>query len=100
MKTHLTYLLVLAALLVGASLPATSSARGGTPHFEGKVVRVDRANHRFRIADLQRGSHRVYVTSATRFQRVTFKSLRRGMTVEAKVRRSGARWVATSVARN
>ena len=100
MKTPLTALVIAAALVVAAFIPTAAGAKTAGPHFEGKVVRVDRANHRFRVNDAERGSHRVYVTSKTRFQRVTFAGLRRGMVVDAKVRRSGGRWIATLVERN
>jgi hypothetical protein len=101
MKTPLTSLAIVAALAVAALIPTAAEAKhgNGVPHFEGKVVRVDRANDRFRVNDLERGSHRVYVNSKTRFQRVTFAGLRRGMTVDVKVRKSGGRWIATAVER-
>lgn len=96
----------LTAVAAGAALvPAGATARGGDnddgPQFEGRVVRVDRANHRFRINDRERGSHRVYVTSRTRYERVNgLRGLRRGMRVEVDIRRKNGRWIATEVERD
>ena len=96
----------LTAVAAGAALvPAGATARGGDnddgPQFEGRVVRVDRANHRFRINDRERGSHRVYVTSRTRHERVNgLRGLRRGMRVEVDIRRKNGRWIATEVERD
>ena len=107
MRNRLTLTAVAATTALAAIVPATSIARDDDgdrvsdgPHFEGKVVRVDRANDRFRIRDLERGSHRVYVTSKTRYERVNgLRGLRRGMEIEVGLRRSGGRWIATEVER-
>jgi hypothetical protein len=64
-------------------------------------VRVDRANDRFRINDHESGSHRVYVTSRTRYERVDgLRGLRRGMRIEVDIRRKNGRWIATEVERD
>jgi Cu/Ag efflux protein CusF len=87
----------LAALPAAAAEPTTSAA--AARHFEGTVVSVDRSARTFRLRDSERGTVRVKVTSATRFQRIAgFGGLKRGLTnVEATVRRSGGQWVASSV---
>ena len=96
----------LTAVAAGAALvPAGATARGGDnddgPQFEGRVVRVDRANHRFRINDRERGSHRVYVTSRTRYERVNgLRGLCRGMRIQVDLRRQNGRWIATEVERS
>jgi hypothetical protein len=96
----------LTAVAAGAALvPAGAAARGGDdddgPQFEGRVVRVDRANDRFRIRDHESGSHRVYVTSRTRYERVNgLRGLRRGMRIEVDIRRKNGRWIATEVERD
>jgi hypothetical protein len=96
----------LTAVAAGAALvPAGATARGGDdddgPQFEGRVVRVDRANDRFRIRDHESGSHRVYVTSRTRYERVNgLRGLRRGMRIEVDIRRKNGRWIATEVERD
>jgi hypothetical protein len=95
----------LTAVAAGSALvPAGATARGDDddgPQFEGRVVRVDRANHRFRINDRERGSHRVYVTSRTRYERVNgLRGLRRGMRIEVDIRRKNGRWIATEVERD
>jgi len=88
------------AALVPAAAVARDDDRDRGPEFEGKVTRVDRANDRFRINDRERGSHRVYVNSRTRYERVAgLRGLRRGMKIEVTVRRSDGRWIATEVER-
>jgi hypothetical protein len=54
----------------------------------------------FRLHDSERGTIRIKVTRSTRFQRIGGRSgLRKGLThVEATVKRSNGRWVATSFA--
>lgn len=94
MKKGIAGILVLAALL---ALPAVSSA--ATRQFEGTVTSVDRA---FRLHDAESGTIRIKVTSRTRFERLAgFSSLRKGLTrIEATVRRSNGRWVATLIERS
>jgi hypothetical protein len=89
-------LIATAALTIGA--PAASAQ---TRKYEGTVVSVDRSARTFRIHDSERGTIRVRVTSKTRFERVTFAGLRRGMrNIETTVRRSNGRWVALGVERS
>ena len=89
-------LIATAALAVGA--PTASAA---TRHYEGTVVSVDRSARTFSLRDSERGTIRIKVTSRTRFERVSFASLRSGASnIEATVRRSNGRWVATEVERS
>src|SRR5690349_25082325 len=89
-------LLATAALAVGAP-----TALAATRQYEGTVVSVNRSAHTFQLRDSERGTVRIKVTSNTRFERVTFSSLRAGASnIEATVRRSNGRWVATSVERS
>ena len=83
---------------VALAAPATASAA----QFEGTIVSVNRDNRTFRLHDSERGTVRIKVTRATRFERIAgFGSLRKGMTrIEATVRRSNGRWVASSVERS
>jgi Domain of unknown function (DUF5666) len=85
---------------VAAVAPATSVA--ATREFEGTVVSVNRSNHTFRLHDSERGTIRIKVTGSTRFERISgFSGLRKGMTrIEATVKRSNGRWVATEVERS
>ena len=85
---------------VAAVTPASSVA--ATRQFEGTVVSVNRTNHTFQLRDSERGTVRIKVTSNTRFERISgFSGLRKGMTrIEATVRRSNGRWVATLVERS
>jgi hypothetical protein len=81
---------------------APSAAASATRQFEGTVTSIDRGARTFRLRDSERGTVRVRVTSSTRFERISgFSGLRTGMTrVEATVRRSNGRWVATVVERS
>jgi hypothetical protein len=87
----------LAALALLA--PAASAA---TREYEGTVVSVDRGAHTFKLRDSERGTVRVKVVSATRFERISgFSALRAGQRrIEVTVRRSGDRWVAVTVERS
>jgi hypothetical protein len=88
---------VTAGSVAGAATTTTAGR-----HFEGTVVSVDRGARTFKLHDGERGTVRIRVTSATRFQRVNgFAGLRAGLTrIEATVRRSGGAWVATAVERS
>jgi hypothetical protein len=106
MKTTKLIPAALAALALGGATTATATAAGARSaaarHFEGRVVSVDRAARTFRLRDSGRGSVRIRVTSSTSFERIAgFGALRVGMRrVEATVRRSNGRWVATRVERS
>jgi hypothetical protein len=94
-KIFTTVLITAAALVIAA--PASAATR----QYEGTVVSVDRGARTFQIRDSERGTIRVKVTSNTRFQRVSFSSLRAGLSnIETTVRRSNGRWVAVSVERS
>src|SRR4051794_32459948 len=89
---------VLAAATLAAGAPTASAA---VRHYEGTVVSVDRSARTFFLRDAQRGTIRIKVTSGTRFERVSFAGLRSGSSnIEATVRRSNGRWVATAVERS
>ena len=96
MKT--TFLLI----IISAFLMSTGVASAATREYEGTVVSVNRDNRTFRLHDSERGTVRIKVTNRTRFQRIAgFGSLRTGMTaIEATVRRSGGRWIASTVERS
>jgi hypothetical protein len=65
------------------------------------VVSVDRDSRSFRLRDSERGTVTIRVTRRTRFERVTFSSLRSGArNIEATVHRSNGRWVASEVERS
>ena len=89
---------LLTAAALGAGTPAASAA---TRQYEGTVVSVNRSDRTFQLRDAERGTIRIKVTASTRFERVTFASLRAGAKrIEATVRRSNGRWVATEVERS
>jgi hypothetical protein len=85
---------VLAAAWVGPASAAT------VRHVEGRVVSVDRSASTFKLRDSERGTFTIHVSSTTKFERVSFSSLRAGRTVEATIRRSNGRWQATKVEPN
>ena len=90
-------LTIIAALALSGGV-----ASAATRHYEGTVVSINRDAKTFRLHDSQRGTIRVKVTRSTKFQRIGgFAGLRKGLTrVEATVKRSGGRWVATRVERS
>src|SRR3954451_21889479 len=97
MKSLIAIALVAIATL-SASVPVALAA---TREYEGTVVSVNRDNRSFRLRDAERGTVTIKVTGSTRFERVTFSSLRAGAKhIEATVRRSSGRWVATAVERS
>src|SRR3954462_783362 len=92
------------AVAVAAQPAATAApaAQAATRQFEGTVVSVNRDARTFRLRDAQAGTKRIKVTSNTRFQRIAgFSAPKPGMKrVEATVKRSNGRWVATKVERS
>ena len=93
---------LVALLTTVAAIALAAPAAASAAQFEGTVVSVNRDNRSFRLHDSERGTVRIKVTSATRFERIAgFGSLRAGMNrIEATVRRSNGRWVASSVERS
>jgi uncharacterized protein DUF5666 len=114
MRTKLTIAAATAALATGglaaagagataspttaAKAPTTASA-AATRHVEGGVTAVDRSARTFTVRDAQRGTLEVKVTSSTRFERVTFSSLRTGTRVDVRAKRVAGAWSATKVER-
>ena len=94
--TAITATAALAAVPVAAP---SAEAQTQLRQFEGTVVSVNRDARTFRLRDTERGTVRIKVTSRTRYQRIRgFRGLRAGLrNVEATVRRSNGRWVATFV---
>jgi hypothetical protein len=98
MKISLTFL----AVLISALAVSTGVASAATRQYEGTVVSVNRDAKTFRLHDSERGTIRIKVTRNTVYQRINgFGGLSVGMKrVEATVKRSNGRWVATSVERS
>jgi hypothetical protein len=98
MKTTTTFLVVLISALALSSGVASAATR----QYEGTVVSVNRDARTFRLHDSERGTIRIKVTRSTSFERVGgLAGLRKGLTrVEATVKRSHGRWVATHVERS
>jgi hypothetical protein len=101
MKVRLVHVLAAAVLTLVAGIAAVVPASAATVRqIEGRVTSIDRSAKSFRLSG-ERGVFTVFVTSSTRFQRVTFSSLRVGSAkIEATVRRSNGRWVASKVERS
>ena len=93
---------LVALLTTVAAIALAAPAAASAAQFEGTVVSVNRDNRSFRLHDSERGTVRIKVTSRTRFERIAgFGGLRKGMTrIEATVRRSNGRWIASSVERS
>jgi hypothetical protein len=87
------------AAVLGATASTPAPAGAAVREYEGTVVSVDSGSRTFRLRDSERGTVRVRVTRATRFERIPgFSGLEAGLrNVEAVVRRSNGRWVAVSV---
>jgi hypothetical protein len=85
-----------AASTTGAKAPTTAST-AATRHVEGRVTAIDRSARTFTVRDAQRGTLKVTVTSSTKFERVTFSSLRTGTRVDVRATRAGSAWNATKV---
>ena len=88
-----------------AAQPATTTAPASqsvTRQYEGTVLSVDRGARTFRLRDSERGTITVKVTARTSFERIRgLSGLRSGMrNIEADVRRSDGRWVASHVERS
>jgi Domain of unknown function (DUF5666) len=94
-------LIALLTVLVLSLSVAVTTASAAT-EYEGTVVQVNKDRRTFRLQDAQRGTIRIKVTRNTLFERFSgFGGLRVGMNrVEATVRRSDGRWVATHVERS
>jgi uncharacterized protein DUF5666 len=90
---------LITALVLSLSVAATASA---ATQYEGTVVSINSAKKTFRLQDSERGTIRIKVTRNTTFERISgFGGLRVGMNrVEAVVKRSNGRWVATHVERS
>jgi hypothetical protein len=113
MRTKLTIAAATAALATGglaaagagataspttAKAPSTASA-AATRHVEGRVTAIDRSARTFTVRDAERGTLKVKVTSSTKFERVTFSSLRTGTRVDVRAKRVAGAWNATKVER-
>src|SRR3954451_20699910 len=96
MKIKLLTVTVLAAMAIAAMAAVTASAATAR-HVEGRVSAVDRDARSFTLRDSERGTFRVFVGSSTRFERTSFVRLRTGSRIEATIRRSDDRWVASHV---
>jgi hypothetical protein len=100
---RIAVLLTAAAVGSAATAPAAvAQSTSPTREFEGTVVSVDRDARTFRLRDHDgRGTVTIKVTSRTRFERITFASLRAGTrNIESEARRSNGRWVALEVERS
>jgi hypothetical protein len=94
-------LIALLTVLVLSLSVAVTTASAAT-EYEGTVLSINKDRRTFRLQDLERGTIRIKVTRNTVFERISgFGGLRVGMNrVEATVRRSDGRWVATHVERS
>jgi hypothetical protein len=114
MRTKLTIAVATAAVAAGGiavagagatASPGTSAkapiaaSTAATRHVEGRVTAIDRSARTFTVRDAQRGTLKVKVTSSTKFERVTFSSLRTGTRVDVRAKRVAGAWNATKVER-
>jgi uncharacterized protein DUF5666 len=107
MRTTLTIAAATAALAGGITAGAGATATAPTPveaaaavrHAEGRVTAVNRSAKTFTVRDAERGRLTVKVTRATKFERITFASLRTGQIVDVRAKRVAGVWNATKVER-
>jgi uncharacterized protein DUF5666 len=84
----------------GATAPVHAPAKAAAVrHVEGRVTAVNRSARTFAVRDAERGTLRVKVTRSTKFERITFASLRTGQTVDVRAKRVAGAWNATKVER-
>ena len=96
MKLRIATVTALAVMAIAALAAVTASA-ATIRHVEGRVGAVDRDARSLTVRDSERGTFRVFVTSSTRFERTSFARLRAGSRIEATIRRTDGRWVASHV---
>jgi hypothetical protein len=104
MRTSLTIAAATAALAAGGIAAAGAGATAPSPvsaaatkHVEGRITALNRSARTFTVRDAQRGTLTVTVTSATRFDRVTFSALHTGSRVDVRAKRVAGAWNATKV---
>jgi hypothetical protein len=98
-RIHALLLVAVLGVLAAATVAGPASA-ATVRHVEGRVLSVDRGASTFKLRDSERGTFTIRVTGTTRFERVTFSSLRAGRTVEATIRRVDGAWRATRLEPN
>ena len=84
------------AALAPVAGPASSSA-ATLRHFDATVISKNSDSRTFRATVQNRGEMRFKITRSTRFERVSFAGLQRGLEVELIAKRSNGRWVAVEV---
>ena len=106
MRTTLTIATITAALAgavtAGAGATSTTAApvkAAAVRHAEGRVTAINRSARTFTVRDAERGRLTVKVTRTTKFERVTFASLRTGAVVDVRAKRVNGAWSATKVER-
>jgi Domain of unknown function (DUF5666) len=87
----------LAATGAGATQQASTHTAAAVRHAEGRVTAINRTARTFTVRDAERGTLTVKVTRATKFERVTFASLRTGKLVDVRAKRVAGAWNATKV---
>jgi hypothetical protein len=88
-----------AATGAGATQQAPAHATAATRHVEGCVTAVNRTACTFIVRDAERGSLTVKVVRSTKFEGITFGSLRTGKRVDVRATRAAGVWRATKVER-
>jgi hypothetical protein len=100
MRLRSRLLTALLAVTVLAAVSVGTASAAAVRHVEGRVLSVDRSASTFKLRDSERGTFTIRVSSATKFERVRFSTLKAGSTIEATIRRVDGRWRATKVEPN
>jgi hypothetical protein len=88
-----------AATGAGATQDAATHTTAATRHAEGRVTAVNPSARTFTVRDTERGTLTVKVTRSTKFEGITFASLRTGKRVDVRAKRVAGAWNATKVER-
>jgi hypothetical protein len=105
MKTTLTVLAATASLAAAGlattatAAPTTAVSAAATRHVEGRVSAIDRSAKTFTVRDAQRGTLKVTVTNQTKFERITFTTMRINSKVDVRATKTNGVWRATKVER-
>jgi hypothetical protein len=108
MRTTLTIAAATAALAgavtagagAAATAPSPVKAAAAVRHAEGRVTAINRSARTFTVRDAERGRLTVKVTRTTKFERISFASLRTGQSVDVRAKRVAGAWHATKVERD
>ena len=97
--TALITCLVAAVALAMVAVPAAVASSRDT--FEGKITKVNRDKHTFKMNDHHRGIVKIKANGQTRYEHLSgFGALHKGLKVDVKAHRNSGRWIADKIDRS